>query len=47
MKAKNIAYWTTTILAAFSIGIGGVAQVTRVQGMSMALCTSLATLRTL
>jgi hypothetical protein len=27
MKAKNIAYWTTTILVAFFIGSGGVAQV--------------------
>lgn len=26
MKAKNIAYWTTTILVAFFIGSGGVAQ---------------------
>jgi hypothetical protein len=25
-KAKNIAYWTTTILVAFFIGSGGVAQ---------------------
>ncbi len=25
-KAKNIAYWTTTILVAFFIGGGGVAQ---------------------
>jgi uncharacterized membrane protein YphA (DoxX/SURF4 family) len=32
MKTKNIAYWTTTILIAFSIGSGGVAQVARVQG---------------
>jgi DoxX-like family len=26
MKAKNIAYWTTTVLVAFFIGSGGVAQ---------------------
>ena len=32
MKAKNIAYWTTTLLVAFCIGSGGVAQVARVQG---------------
>jgi len=32
MKAKNIAYWTTTVLIAFSIGSGGVAQVARLQG---------------
>ena len=32
MKAKNIAYWTTTVLVAFCIGSGGVAQVARVQG---------------
>ena len=32
MKAKNIAYWTTTILIAFFIGSGGVAQVAHVQG---------------
>src|SRR6185312_13169671 len=32
MKAKNIAYWTTTILVAFFIGGGGVAQVARVKG---------------
>jgi uncharacterized membrane protein YphA (DoxX/SURF4 family) len=31
-KSKNIAYWTTTILVAFFIGSGGVAQVARVQG---------------
>jgi uncharacterized membrane protein YphA (DoxX/SURF4 family) len=31
-KAKNIVYWTTTILVAFFIGGGGVAQVARVQG---------------
>ncbi len=30
-KAKNIAYWTTTILVAFFIGSGGVAQVARLQ----------------
>jgi uncharacterized membrane protein YphA (DoxX/SURF4 family) len=27
MKAKNIAYWTTTILVAFFIGGGGLAQI--------------------
>jgi uncharacterized membrane protein YphA (DoxX/SURF4 family) len=32
MKTKNIAYWTTTILVAFFIGSGGVAQVARLQG---------------
>lgn len=32
VKTKNIAYWTTTILVAFFIGSGGVAQVARVQG---------------
>lgn len=32
MKAKSIAYWTTTILVAFPIGSGGVAQVARLQG---------------
>ena len=26
MKTKNIAYWTTTILVAFFIGSGGIAQ---------------------
>lgn len=31
-KTKNIAYWTTTVLIAFCIGSGGVAQVARVQG---------------
>ena len=31
-KAKNIAYWTTTILIAFFIGGGGLAQVAHVQG---------------
>ncbi len=31
-KAKNIAYWTTTILVAFFIGGGGVAQVAHVKG---------------
>ena len=31
-KAKNIAYWTTTILVAFSIGSGGVAQLARLPG---------------
>ena len=31
-KAKNIAYWATTILVAFCIGSGGVMQVARVQG---------------
>lgn len=31
-KTKSIAYWTTTILVAFFIGSGGVAQVARVKG---------------
>jgi len=31
MKTRNIAYWTTTILVAFFIGIGGVAQVAHVK----------------
>lgn len=31
MKARNVAYWTTTILVAFFIGSGGIAQVARVQ----------------
>ena len=31
-KAKNIAYWTTTILVALPIGSGGVAQLARVPG---------------
>jgi uncharacterized membrane protein YphA (DoxX/SURF4 family) len=32
MKAKNVAYWITTVLVAFFIGSGGVAQVARVPG---------------
>jgi hypothetical protein len=32
MKAKNIAYWTTTILVAFFIGGGGVAQMAQFLG---------------
>lgn len=32
LRAKNIAYWTTTVLIAFSIGSGGIAQVARLQG---------------
>jgi len=32
MKAKNIAYWTTTILIAFFIGSGGVTQVAQYMG---------------
>jgi len=32
MKSRNVAYWITTILVAFFIGSGGVAQVARVQG---------------
>jgi len=32
VKTKNVAYWTTTILIAFFIGSGGIAQVLRVQG---------------
>ena len=31
-KAKNIAYWTTTVLVAFFIGGGGLAQVAHVKG---------------
>jgi DoxX-like protein len=31
-KAKNIAYWTTTILIAFFIGSGGVAQIAQYLG---------------
>jgi hypothetical protein len=31
-KAKNIAYWTTTILVAFFIGGGGVAQMAQFLG---------------
>ena len=30
-KAKNVAYWTTTVLVAFFIGGGGVAQVAHVK----------------
>jgi uncharacterized membrane protein YphA (DoxX/SURF4 family) len=32
MKAKSIVYWTMTILVAFFIGGGGVAQVAHLQG---------------
>jgi hypothetical protein len=32
MKAKNIAYWTTTVLVAFFIGSGGVSQLAQFQG---------------
>jgi uncharacterized membrane protein YphA (DoxX/SURF4 family) len=32
MKAKNIAYWITTILIALLIGSGGVAQLAHVKG---------------
>jgi hypothetical protein len=32
MKTKNNAYWTTTILIAFFIGSGGVAQMAQYQG---------------
>ncbi len=32
MNAKNIAYWIMTVLIAFFIGSGGVAQVAHVQG---------------
>ena len=32
MKAKNIAYWTTTALVAFFIGGGGVAQIAQYLG---------------
>ena len=31
-KAKNIVYWTTTVLVAFFIGSGGVAQLAQFQG---------------
>lgn len=31
-KAKNIVYWTTTVLIAFFIGSGGAAQLARVPG---------------
>jgi hypothetical protein len=31
-KAKSITYWTTTVLIAFFIGSGGVAQLARVPG---------------
>ena len=31
-KAKNIVYWTTTVLIAFFIGGGGLAQVAHVKG---------------
>ncbi len=31
-RTKSIAYWTTTILVAFFIGGGGVAQLARVKG---------------
>lgn len=31
-KAKSIVYWTTTVLIAFLIGSGGVAQLARVPG---------------
>lgn len=31
-KAKNIAYWTTTVLIAFFIGSGGVAQMAQFAG---------------
>ena len=40
-KTKNIAYWTTTILVAFFIGGGGVAQMVFLRG-NAAMC-SLAT----
>jgi hypothetical protein len=33
MKAKIIGYWITTVLIAFSIGSGGVAQAMRVPGV--------------
>jgi len=32
VKAKSIAYWTTTILVALPIGSGGVAQLARLPG---------------
>ena len=31
-KGKNIAYWTTTVLVAFFIGSGGVAQLAQFKG---------------
>ena len=31
VKTKSIAYWTTTILVALPIGIGGIAQVAHAQ----------------
>jgi hypothetical protein len=36
-KAKNIAYWTTTILVAFFIGSGGVAQMAILRGNAATL----------
>jgi uncharacterized membrane protein YphA (DoxX/SURF4 family) len=32
MKSKTVAYWITTVLIAFFMGSGGIAQVARVQG---------------
>ena len=32
VKAKNIIYWTTTVLVALPIGSGGIAQLARVPG---------------
>lgn len=32
MKSKTIAYWITTVLIAFFMGSGGIAQVARVHG---------------
>jgi hypothetical protein len=37
MKARNIAYWTTTALVAFFIGSGGVAQVAILRGNAATL----------
>lgn len=36
-KSKNIAYWTTTILVAFFIGSGGVAQMAILHGNAATL----------
>jgi hypothetical protein len=36
-KAKNIAYWTTTILIAFFIGSGGIAQMAFLRGNAATL----------
>jgi hypothetical protein len=36
-KSKNISYWTTTILIAFFIGSGGIAQMAILQGNAATL----------